>query len=279
MINGSCLCGKVTFKAGGEFSDMMHCHCSMCRKIHGSQFATYLTATECEYASGEEYVQPYESSDGFVRVFCKVCGSVLPESNEDGKYAIPAGLLDEDPGIRPEAHIFTESKATGYAIHDELPQMTHYGDGDMARVVEIPETVKSDGVVKGGCLCGDVAYEYTGTPKLMMNCHCSRCRKVKGAAHATNVFVPVDNLHWLKGEAKVVNFDLPEAERFGNAFCARCGSSLPRKSAGMGMFNVPVGSLDCDPGITAKGHIYVGSKAAWFDIKDDLPQWDEMPVK
>lgn len=279
MPNGSCLCGKVTFKIGGELSDMTHCHCSMCRKIHGSQFATYLEASECEYTSGEDYVQPYLSSEGFTRAFCKACGSVLPESNEDGKHYIPAGLLDDDPGIRPEAHIFTESKATAYTIHDALPQLTHYGDGELARVVDVPVSEKSDGVVTGGCLCGDIAFEYSEAPKFMMNCHCSRCRKAKGAAHATNAFVPLDNLRWTQGKDKVVNFDFPKAERFGNAFCANCGSSVPRESRGTGMFNVPVGSLNSEPGIAAKGHIFMGSKAPWFEVKDELPQWDEMPTE
>ena len=279
MANGSCLCGKITFKISGELSNMTHCHCSMCRKTHGSQFATYMAASECEYTSGEENVQPYVSSNGFTRAFCKECGSVLPESNEEGVNYIPAGLLDDDPGIRPEGHIFVESKAAGYTIHDDLPQMTHYGDGELTRVVDVPEPVKRDGVVKGGCLCGDVTFEYTESPKFMMNCHCTRCRKVKGAAHATNAFVPVDNFKWTKGEDKTVNFDLPEADRFGNAFCEKCGSSVPRESSGTGMLNVPVGSLDSEPGVPAKGHIFVGSKAPWFDVIDDLPKWDEMPTK
>lgn len=279
MPNGSCLCGKVTFRVGGELSNMTHCHCSMCRKTHGSQFATYMTATECEYTSGAELIESFISSEGFARAFCKDCGSVLPESNEEGQYDIPAGLLDDDPGLRPEAHIFTESKAVGYTIHDELPQMTHYGDGELNRVVDVPEPEERDGVVKGGCLCGDVTFEYSDVPKFMMNCHCTRCRKVKGAAHATNAFVPIENFRWIKGVDKTANYSLPEAERFGNAFCMKCGSSVPRESTGTGMFNVPVGSLDSDPGVTAKGHIFIGSKAPWFDVKDGLPQWDEMPTK
>jgi hypothetical protein len=279
MAKGSCLCGKINFKIGGDMSDMTHCHCSMCRKIHGSQFATYMTVTECEYTSGAELVQSYVSSEGFERAFCKECGAVLPASKKDSKYYIPAGILDDDPGIRPEAHIFTESKAAAYTIHDDLPRMTHYGDGELTRVVEVPVPEKGDGVVKGGCLCGDVAFEYSEAPKFMMNCHCTRCRKVKGAAHATNAFVPIGNFRWTKGEDRTVNFALPEAERFGNAFCANCGSSVPRESSGSGMLNVPVGGLDSDPGVVAKGHIFIGSKAPWFEVKDDLPQWDEMPTK
>lgn len=279
MTTGSCLCGKVTFKIGGELSQMSHCHCSMCRKIHGSLFATYFGATEMEYTSGEELVHSYVSSSGFNRAFCNECGSVLPETNDGGsEYYIPAGLLNEDPGIRPELHIFTESKSEAYSINDNLPQEVHYGDGDDSRVVNTPKPVTSDGKVTGGCQCGNVAFEYTGTPKFMMNCHCTRCRKVKGAAHATNAFVTTDQFTWTKGEDKVANYDLPEAERFGHAFCNNCGSSMPRESKGTGLLNVPAGSLNGAPGIEAKGHIYMGSKAPWFEPVDDLPKWDEMPT-
>lgn len=279
MTTGSCLCGEVTFKFGGELLPMSHCHCSMCRKIHGSLFATYLGAKELEYTAGAKLVKSYVSSSGFNRAFCKKCGSVLPETNDGGaEYYIPAGLLNEDPGIRPEVHIFTESKAEGYDINDDLPQLVHYGDGDDSRVIDIPEPAVKEGFVSGGCQCGDVEFEYEGTPKFMMNCHCSRCRKVKGAAHATNAFVPTDQFTWTKGQDKVVNYDLPEAERFGHAFCETCGSSLPRESAGTGMLNVPVGSLNSAPGVDAKGHIFMGSKAPWFEPVDDLPKWDEMPT-
>lgn len=258
---------------------MTHCHCSICRKIHGSLFATYLEATELAITGGQDLVQIYKSSQGFHRCFCKQCGSVLPEkaTSEDDVFYVPAGLLDDDPGIRPEAHIFTESKSDAYTIHDNLPQLIHYGDGDTSQVIDSPTPALSAGKVSGGCQCGDVAFEYSGAPKFMMNCHCSRCRKVKGAAHATNAFVPVEQFQWVRGQDKIVNYDMLEAERFGNAFCGNCGSSVPRESGSSGMLNIPVGSLDCAPGIEARGHIFIGSSAPWFDVSDELPQWDEMP--
>ncbi len=277
MVKGSCLCGQICFTVDGALSDMTHCHCSMCRKIHGSLFATYLAVSDFHYTSDTEQIQTYQSSKGFTRAFCKCCGSVLPESNTEDSSYIPAGLLDDDPGIRPAAHIFVESKSDYYEIHDNLPQHVHYGDGDDSRVVDIAPVVDKTNQVSGGCLCGDVAFTYTGSPKFVMNCHCSRCRKVKGAAHATNAFVPVDQFKWLRGESNVTNYDLPQAERFGHCFCARCGSSQPRESPGTGMFNIPVGSLNSAPGKAARGHIYTDSKAPWFEIADDLPAWAEMP--
>lgn len=279
MANGSCLCGTVKFKIGGEASDMSHCHCSMCRKIHGSLFATYFNTETLEYLSGEESIQQFESSAGFKRCFCGGCGSPLPEkSTETPGYYVPAGLLDDDPGVRPEKHIFVESKVADYVIGDKLPQVEHYGDGKLDRVVELAEPESKRGCITGGCQCGAVGFEFTGAPRFIMNCHCSRCRKVKGAAHATNAFVACEQLTWTKGESNVSNYAYPGAKFFGHAFCKTCGSSVPRARDDRSVYNVPVGSLNQSIGMDAKGHIFVGSKASWFEITSDLPQWDEMPV-
>ncbi len=279
MANGSCLCNKVKFTISGKASDMSHCHCSMCRKIHGAMFATYFNTEHVDYTAGQESIVEYESSKGFVRSFCSDCGSPLPEKSQDSDgYYVPAGLMDDDPGVRPDKHIFTESKADYYQITDKLPQHEHYGDGDMSRVIDVADPASKSGCVTGGCQCGAVQFEYTGDAKFVMNCHCSRCRKVKGAAHATNAFVACENLSWTSGKDNVAEYAVPEAKFFGNAFCKTCGSSVPRARADGSIYNVPVGSLNQSPGVDAKGHIFVGSKADWFEVTDDLTQWDEMPT-
>ncbi len=279
MAKGSCLCGTVKFSVSDDASGMTHCHCSICRKIHGALFATYYNATNFTIDEGQNAVETYESSAGFTRSFCNQCGSPLPETYGDEKtVAIPAGLMDDDPGIRPESHIFTESKASCYNITDDLPQLEHYGDGDLNRVVDVPEPEHKDGVVTGGCQCGAVNFEYTGEPKMMMNCHCSRCRKVKGAAHATNAFVAGDALTWTSGESNIVSYAHSSAKFFGNSFCKTCGSAVPRPRPDGSMYNVPAGSLNQAPGVEATGHIFIGSKAPWFDVTEDKPQWDEMPT-
>jgi len=280
MASGSCLCGAIEFTLSGEFSNMTHCHCSMCRKIHGAQFATYFRADSITYNQGQEFIQQHQSSPGFMRSFCNQCGSALPENSTTGEGVyVPAGLMNDDPGIKPEAHIFAESVASDYTITDSLPQHTHYGDGDESRVVEVPEADAKPDHVTGGCQCGAVAFEYTGAPKFTMNCHCQRCRKAKGAAHATNTFVPSSQLTWTRGRDNVQNYDLPDAKVFGQAFCSTCGSSVPRERAtdNGGIYNVPVGSLNQPAGADIKGHIFIGSMAPWFDVTDDKPQWDEMP--
>ncbi len=278
MNKGACLCGAVTYRLLSEPTSMMHCHCSICRKIHGTPFATYVQTSGVEWLSGQEHVSQYQSSHNFHRCFCNQCGSVLPETIDGADFTfVPAGGLDGDIGIKPEKHIFATSGASWYTITDDLPQYEGYSADHSDGVDQPDRSGRVEGDTAGSCFCDDVAYQYTGEAKLMMWCHCSRCRKVKGAAHATNIFVPPENFEWIRGEDNVEVYDHPQAERFGNSFCKRCGSSMPRKSENSPMVNIPAGSLDDPPGIETKGHIFVGSKSDWFDIVDDHDQFDEMP--
>ncbi len=127
-------------------------------------------------------------------------------------------------------------------------------------------------MISGSCLCGEIRYELTQEPVWAHNCHCQRCRKVRGSAFASNLFVPLDALRYLCGEESLQSYKLPEAERFTHVFCRQCGSSLPFRNEARGTVVVPMGSLDDDPGHPPDAHIYVGSKAPWFTITDSLPQ-------
>jgi len=134
---------------------MYHCHCLMCRKLHGALFATYFRSPELTFTAGEDAIQIHESSADFKRAFCTNCGSTVPNKANSGTgYSVPAGLMDDDPVARPESHIFAESKAEAYEITDGLPQVNYYGDDDMSRVVDYAEASAKDGVITGGCQCG-----------------------------------------------------------------------------------------------------------------------------
>lgn len=129
--------------------------------------------------------------------------------------------------------------------------------------------------IKGSCLCGAVRFELGEVPTWAHHCHCSRCRKVRGSAFATNAFVPLDALTYMQGEELVRRYKLPTAERFGHEFCADCGSSLPFKNTARGVAVIPMGSLDDEPGHIPDAHIFVNSKASWDFITDALPRHPE----
>jgi hypothetical protein len=132
MLEGSCLCGDVAWQAAGPLEWLHHCHCSLCRKAHGTAFASYLMAPRAglRLLRGAERVVSFTSSKQVTRQFCGRCGSVLPEADDgDGDAVIPAGPCDGELGVRPEAHIFVASKAPWYEIADALPRFDAYPPG------------------------------------------------------------------------------------------------------------------------------------------------------
>ncbi len=282
MTEGRCLCGALRYQIDGPFVDLVHCHCSMCRKHHGTAFATWAAAPASgfRWTTDTGTLASYKSSEKGHRDFCSVCGSVAPVIDAAMGLAIaPAGNLEGDLGIRPTKHMFVGSKAAWYRITDDLPQFEEYPpEFGMAATPREPIAL-TPGVVQGSCLCGDVAYEIDGPALRMYYCHCSRCRQGRSAAHCANAFYKADGFRWTRGADNVQDVPLPGAQYFGTAFCRRCGGKVPRVSVARNVVSVPAGSLDGDPGTTANAHIYVDSKAPWFDITDDLPQFAEMPPR
>jgi hypothetical protein len=106
----------------------------------------------------------YRSSERGLRPFCRICGSALPVVLPDWSSIVfvPAGSIEGDPGIRPELHMFTASRATWYPITDGLPQHPSFppvfGEG---QTVERPAAAEKPGVVQGHCLCNAIAWELT----------------------------------------------------------------------------------------------------------------------
>jgi hypothetical protein len=120
----------VAFVVTASFTSMSHCHCSMCRRQHGSAFSTYCETDAAGYAieRGAEAIVAYASSPEAERRFCGRCGTKLSfhAAAAPSRIWIAAGALDDDPGVRPECHIFVGSKAGWYDIADPLPQYTAY---------------------------------------------------------------------------------------------------------------------------------------------------------
>lgn len=129
---------------------------------------------------------------------------------------------------------------------------------------------------KGSCLCGRVRYEIHGDLIDVVNCHCSMCRKFHGAAFRTRAAVRAADLHWLAGEHLLTHYESSPGEH--KTFCRVCGSSMvTRFDYNREWYGFPLGTLDTDPGVKPACHIYVGSKAPWYDIADDLPRYEAEP--
>jgi hypothetical protein len=135
----------------------------------------------------------------------------------------------------------------------------------------------SESNIRGSCLCGKVAFEVAPPFKVMLHCHCSRCRKATGTGHATNLATNPGQVTWLTGKESIARYDLPTAKRFGKWFCRDCGSPVPRISRDGSMLIIPAGSLDCASPITPSGHIFWASRAPWGCPSGGLPTHAELP--
>jgi hypothetical protein len=132
MIRGSCLCGGIKFEIE-KVRLLNHCHCSICRKHAGSSFATFahVRPDRFKWISGQELINPgYEWMPGHARSFCSRCGSPAPKLLENyGAYSVPAGLLDDDPIVRPSMHVYTSSKVPWIELNDNLEKHERWYGG------------------------------------------------------------------------------------------------------------------------------------------------------
>ena len=129
-------------------------------------------------------------------------------------------------------------------------------------------------MLKGSCFCSKVSYEVDGSLQNVRACHCSRCRKMfGGASSALADLSPGSVFRWTSGDDALSIWEESDGGKMG--FCARCGSTL---SMWKGEYRVlPLGCVDGDPSVELEAHLFVGSKASWDHIGDDVPQFDEYP--
>ena len=136
-----------------------------------------------------------------------------------------------------------------------------------------------DEKITGSCLCGEVSYEFTGPVKVFQYCHCTRCQKITGSAHASNIIIDPENFKWIRGEEKVGRYELSEAKHFASSFCKICGSTLPWITQSKKAMIVPAGTLDDDPKVKPIHNIFYADKACWYKNVDGLVKYDELPTK
>jgi hypothetical protein len=131
-IRGSCLCGGVRFEVTPPFRIAVHCHCSRCRKHSGTFGLTQARVPRERFRllQGAELVRVYRPG-GKVKAFCAECGSSLfgGEWPDGDEVSIRMGAFDDDPGIRPQAHVFVDSRAPWDVLPaDGLPRHSEYVD-------------------------------------------------------------------------------------------------------------------------------------------------------
>lgn len=285
MTHGSCLCGAVCYELEGVPStaegSLLHCHCARCRKHHGAPFASFLQVQrqQLRWLSGEEQLLSDPASRAQQRRSCAVCGSVAPAPHGAERVLVPAGNLQGELGISGGEHLFVGSKAVWHGIADQLPQHQAAPPGWESSELhgELERPSAPAGSTHGSCLCGAVSFAVSGAPLRWLQCHCSRCRRARSAAHGSNTFYAPAQFAWRSGRELVQSYKPPEAGRFTTSFCTRCGGGAPTERDNVPFVLVPAALLEGDPGARPQAYIHVASKAAWYSIRDALPQFAELP--
>jgi hypothetical protein len=130
-------------------------------------------------------------------------------------------------------------------------------------------------LLRGSCLCGAVRYTVSSPVAFAEHCHCSMCRKAHGAAFSTNAAVPAASVS-IVGSENLSQY--ASSKNRLKMFCARCGSQLfIKRTNAPEVMVVTLGTLDQDPGIKPSRHVFVGSKAPWFEIEASLSQHEVYP--
>lgn len=130
-------------------------------------------------------------------------------------------------------------------------------------------------ILAGECYCRAVGYAVADEFAYAMNCHCSNCRRTTGAAFKPFAGIARDKLSVIRGGDSLEIFG---NEANHNAHCGRCGSLLYSMVRDGAFVHVAMGTLVDDPSIRPMAHVFTGSKAPWFAITDDLPQYEEHVV-
>lgn len=133
MYYGSCLCKAVALQITGKITDIIHCHCSLCRKSSGTAFATngFVDIADFVITQGQELVACFELRPGKKRHFCSVCASPVFSSNEEqpSRIRLRLGILDSDISEKPLSHNFVTSKANWDSLDETLPHYEQHEPG------------------------------------------------------------------------------------------------------------------------------------------------------
>jgi hypothetical protein len=139
----------------------------------------------------------------------------------------------------------------------------------------LEQTRTSSRTLAGRCYCGAVGYTVADEFLYAANCHCSNCRRATGAAFKPFAGIERDKLTVTGGADAMLRFGDDKAY---DAHCRVCGSLLYSLVRDGAFVHVAMGTLVDPPTIRPTHHIFVGSKAPWFTITDDLPQYEEHVV-
>jgi len=122
LIQGGCYCRAIRYEIEPGDSQVVNCHCSMCRRTSGAPFVTWilLSSEQFELSVGQPTV--LKSSDHGTRWFCDRCGTPISfqSSKRPGKIDVTVCSLDDPNSCRPTEDLYVEGRlewAHGIEVH------------------------------------------------------------------------------------------------------------------------------------------------------------------
>jgi len=217
--------------------------------------------------------------------------SFLTSTAPGSKYS--ANIAADDYNSNPESP--TSLGSTG-SLHPEVPLILggmYLGDlvtarpdffrpdipartDALDRALEARADARVSTTLHGRCSCGEVSFTLENTLDYAYYCHCSRCRTRTGSAFATIGGASIDKLRVTAGNRNLL-IEGECSDGYG-ARCNRCYAFLFAAVRGRQYVHVSLGVLAGTPSRLPDHHIYVASKAPWYQITDGLPQYDELPL-
>jgi hypothetical protein len=138
---GGCLCGAVRYRATADPVRAMICHCEICRRVSGSAFLSFVHFAKESFAWTSGAPTRYRSSAFAERGFCPECGSTLSMHEEvlDDRVQVTLGSLDRPQDVRPDDHVWTQSRLAWLEIADDLPRFPQSSDAVLSRALDEAE--------------------------------------------------------------------------------------------------------------------------------------------
>ena len=122
MARGECNCGAVAFEINADLTDVIICHCSICRRSTGSSGIAIIVVNNevFKWTRGQQQIGTWKKPGADWQTwFCRNCGSPLPGENDASRMFVPAGLIMEGgEALKVTHHIWVDSKALWDEIGD-----------------------------------------------------------------------------------------------------------------------------------------------------------------
>jgi hypothetical protein len=277
QVDGSCHCGKLTFRAEIDPEKAFICHCTDCQKMSGAAFrmAVRTPAEKFTLLSGspKTYVRVAESGRKRAQVFCGDCGTHIyaTSADDDGEpklFGVRISLLKQRHAIAPKRQFWARSAQGWIGDVGAIPEIETQAQKPLT------DDASPRRAVEGGCHCGHLRFRAAIEDGNVTICHCADCQAMSSSAFRVSAYARESDVTML-GAAPADYVKVAESgNRRVQAFCPRCGTQLYATSDatdGRRIFNLRVGTLEQRRELKPIRQIWVRSRLPWVTAIGAIP--------